>query len=154
MNRAIVAALAALTATLSGPCVALAGSQDVVVEDAWARASIGTSRPGAAYLTIRNAGGETVALTGLATPAAASAEVHRTTIDERGVSSMIPTDEIVVGPGESVALEPGGLHAMLMGLKAPLSEGGSLTLTLTFSDGGEVTVAVPVLGIAVRGPEG
>ncbi|MBY5974709.1 hypothetical protein KUV28_20310 [Ferrimonas balearica] len=41
-------------AGLSAP--ALAGSEDVVVENAWSRASIGVNRPGAAYMTVRNTG--------------------------------------------------------------------------------------------------
>tara|TARA_R110002049_G_scaffold129653_1_gene287613 strand:- start:1144 stop:1461 length:318 start_codon:yes stop_codon:yes gene_type:complete len=44
----------ALLAGLSGP--GLAGSEDVVVADAWPRATIGMNRPGAACLTLRNTG--------------------------------------------------------------------------------------------------
>ena len=55
--------------------------------------------------------------------------------------------------GESVALEPGGLHAMLMRLQEPMTEGETFPLTLLFDDGGEVTVEVTILGIAARGPE-
>ena len=36
------------------PTASLAGSEDIVIEDAWARASIGTNRPGVAYMTLRN----------------------------------------------------------------------------------------------------
>ena len=47
------------------PTAAVPGSEDVVVEDAWARASIGTNRPGAAYMTVRNTGPDPVTLVGL-----------------------------------------------------------------------------------------
>ena len=67
---------------------------------------------------------------------------------------MAPAGEITISPGESVALEPGGLHAMLMRLQTAMIEGETFPLTLAFSDGGEVTVDVPILGIAARGPEG
>ena len=132
---------------------AMAGSADVVVENAWARASIGTSRPGAAYMEVHNAGDEPVTLTGLRTDLAMMPEVHRTATDEQGVSSMSPAGQIVIAPGETVAFEPGGLHAMLMQLQRPMEEGETFPLTLTFSDGGETTVEVPILGIAARGPE-
>ncbi|SES39740.1 hypothetical protein SAMN04490244_11622 [Tranquillimonas rosea] len=132
---------------------AMAGSADVVVENAWARASIGTSRPGAAYMEVHNAGDEPVMLTGLLTDLAMRPEVHRTATDEQGVSSMSPAGDIVIAPGETIALEPGGLHAMLMQLQRPMEEGESFSMTLTFSDGGETTVEVPILGIAARGPE-
>ncbi len=139
---------------LAMPAMAVAGSSDVVVEDAWARASIGTSRPAAAYMTIRNAGAEAVTLTGIETPVAGMAEIHRTATDPRGVSSMSPAVDIEIAPGEAAKLKPGGLHAMLMGLRTPLKEGDSFDLTVRFADGGTVAVVVPVLGIAVRGPGG
>jgi copper(I)-binding protein len=73
-------------------------------------------------------------------------------MNEKGVSSMTPAGDIAIEPGEIVALEPGGLHVMLMGLQSSLDEGSAFELTLTFSDGGEMTVPVTVLGIAARGP--
>ena len=133
---------------------ALAGSEDVVVANAWSRASIGMGRPGAAYLEIRNTGEDAVTLTGLRTDLAMMPEIHRSSTDAQGVSSMAPAGEIVIAPGETVALEPGGLHVMLMRLRRPMREGESFPLTLTFSDGGATTVDVPILGIAARGPEG
>lgn len=154
MNRKILAALAAFNVALGGLGSAFAGSEDVVVEGAWARASIGTSRPGAAYMTLRNTGNEAVTLTGITTPIAMMLEIHRTATNDKGVSTMAPAGEITIVPGESVALAPGGLHAMLMRLQEPMNEGESFPLTLTFSDGGEVVVEVPILGLGARGPEG
>ncbi len=145
-------AVLVLAAGLSVP--AFAGSQDVSVEQPWARASIGVKRPGAAYMIVRNTGEDAVTLTGLATPLAMMPEIHESKTNADGVSSMTPVDEITIEAGESVALEPGGLHAMLMKLQNPMTEGESFPLTLTFADGGEVTVEVPILGIAERGPEG
>lgn len=67
---------------------------------------------------------------------------------------MDSAGEIDIPPGETVVLEPGGLHAMLMQLQRPMTKGDSFALTLIFSDGGEVSVDVPILGIAAQGPEG
>lgn len=141
-----------MVAGLSAP--ALAGSEDVVVVNAWSRASIGVNRPGAAYLTVRNTGEDAVTLTGLATPLAMMPEIHESKTNAEGVSSMAPAGEITIEPGQSVALEPGGLHAMLMKLQEPMTEGETFPLTLTFLDGDKATVEVPILGIAARGPEG
>lgn len=143
-----------LSALLSGMSVpAIAGSADVSVEGAWSRASIGVTRPGVAYMILRNTGEDPVTLTGISTPLAMMPEIHETKTDASGVSSMAPAGDITIAAGESVALEPGGLHAMLMKLQNPMIEGETFPLTLTFSDGGEVTVEVPILGIAARGPE-
>lgn len=136
------------------PSTLVAGSEDVVVEGAWARASIGTNRPGAAYMTLRNTGSVQVTLVGLETPLAMMPDIHETTIDSNGVSSMGPVGEIIISPGESISLEPGGMHAMLMRLQTNMVEGATFPLTLSFADGGTLTVDVPILGIAARGPEG
>ncbi|XOY56364.1 MAG: copper chaperone PCu(A)C [Rhodobacterales bacterium] len=133
--------------------VAMAEVSTVVVEDAWARASIGINRPGAAYMTVRNMGGDTVILTGLRTDLAMMPEIHLTSTNQQGVSSMTPAGEIEIAPGEVAALEPGGLHAMLMRLSRPMVEGETFALTLVFGDGDEITVDVPILGIAARGPK-
>ena len=41
-----------------------------------------------------------------------------------------------------------------MQLQSPLVEGETFPLTLLFSDGTELEITVPVLGIGARGPEG
>ena len=153
MKTGIRAALAALTLAAASYAPAFAGSEDVVVEGAWSRASIGTNRPGAAYMTIRNAGDEPVTLTGIETDLAMRPEVHRTSTNDEGVSSMAPVGEIEIAPGAAVALEPGGLHAMLMMLQRPMVEGETFEMMLNFSDGGTVALEVPILGMAARGPE-
>jgi copper(I)-binding protein len=39
---------------------------------------------------------------------------------------------IVINPGSSVVLEPGGLHLMVMNLKNPLEEGTTISIVLDF----------------------
>ena len=67
--------------------------------------------------------------------------------------------EGVVGPGDrgdpvdvpahgEAVLEPGGLHIMLIGLKAPLEEGKSFALTLEFDNAGEIEVVTTIEDIA------
>ena len=130
----------------------LAGGEDVVIEDAWSRASIGTSRPGVAYMTLRNTGAEPVVVTGLRTDLAMMPMIHATTTDAQGVTRMSHMEAVEIAAGYTVALEPGGLHVMLMDLQRPMVEGESYTLTVIFADGTEATVDVPILGIAARGP--
>ncbi|MCF7701563.1 copper chaperone PCu(A)C [Loktanella sp. M215] len=155
MTRLTLAALAACAAIISIPGNAFAGSDDVVVESPWARAAIGTTRPGAAYFIVHNTGDEAVTLMGnITTPLAMMAQIHRTTISADGVSTMVPVEEILIAPGHSIALEPGGMHAMLMMLQSPMKEGGTFPLILTLEDGAKIPVEVPILGVAARGPDG
>lgn len=154
MKSSIAATISASCLFVGLPTTTVAGSEDVVVEDAWSRASIGINRPGAAYMTLRNTGTDPMTLVGLETPLAMMPDIHETKTDANGVSSMAPAGEIMIPPGESVSLEPGGLHAMLMRLQTKMVEGETFPLTLNFADGGTRTVDVPILGIAARGPEG
>ena len=124
---------------------------DLEVDAAWARASIGTSRPGAAYFTVRNLGDEADRLTGLSSPVSAMPMLHETTLSE-GVSRMAHVEAAEIPAGGELTLEPGGMHVMLMELTTPLKEGATFPLTLTFESGGEITVEVPVFGPGATGP--
>ena len=153
MKTGIGRCIAAVTLAAVSYAPAFAGSEDVVVEGAWSRASIGTNRPGAAYMTVRNTGTDAITLTGIETDLAMRPEVHRTSTNDEGVSSMAPAGDLDIAPGAAVALEPGGLHAMLMMLQRPMVEGETFEMMLNFSDGGTVALEVPILGMAARGPE-
>ena len=133
--------LLALSAT---PLVAHeTGAGALRVEHAWARATAGMAKVGAAYLTVTNDGAEMDRLVGAATPLAAKAELH-TVLMEGGVMSMRPVEAVEVHPGEPVVLQPGGIHVMLMGLKQPLKEGETFPLQLTFETAGTIEVTVSV----------
>ena len=124
---------------------------DITVEHAWSRASIGADRPGIVYVTIRNEGAEDDALVAVATPAASMPMLHETVVTD-GVARMPHAMSVPVPAGETVMLEPGGLHAMLNGLTAPLDEGATFPATLTFAGAGAVTVDVEVVALAGTGP--
>jgi len=121
------------------------------IETPWARASGGTARPGAAYVTIRNTGDEPDRLVGIETPVAARPEVHAMK-HEGDVMRMRPAGSLEISPGGEVRLEPGGLHIMLMELQAPLEGGEQIPLTLIFEKAGEITVSAPVASIAASAP--
>lgn len=124
---------------------------DLEIDAAWARASIGTSRPGAAYFTVRNLGDEVDRLTGLSSPVSAMPMLHETTLSE-GISRMAHVEAAAIPAGGELTLAPGGMHVMLMELTMPLKEGATFPLTLAFEAAGEVTVEVPVFGPGASGP--
>jgi copper(I)-binding protein len=115
---------------------------DLVISGAVARASIGNAPTSAAYMTITTSG-EPDRLVAAASPAAQAVELH-TSLQEGGVSKMQRVDAVPVAPGAPAELAPGGHHLMLIGLAAPLEEGTTVPLTLTFEGAGEITVDVPV----------
>jgi len=124
---------------------------DLAIVSPWARASIGTSRPAAAYLSVTNRGAESDTLVAVESPVAARAMAHRTTMDN-GVMKMEPAGTVEIPPGETVTFKPGGLHIMLMKLRQPLKKGGTLTLTLRFERAGAVTIEAPIAGPGASGP--
>jgi copper(I)-binding protein len=116
---------------------------DIMIHDGWARASIGKAPNSAAYMTVMTHGGAADRLVGIATPAAAKAELHNHVMED-GIARMRPIQAIEISPGEPAVLAPGGLHIMLMGLSGKLEAGTNLPLTLTFEQAGEVTLEVPI----------
>ena len=124
---------------------------DLVVSEPWARATIGQAKAGAAYFTVANNGAAADRLVAVESPAAKRSELHGHTMDG-GVMRMRPVEAIELAPGAPVVLRPGGLHVMLMGLKAPLKEGGRFALVLTFEKAGRLEVEVRVRGAAAMGP--
>jgi copper(I)-binding protein len=108
----------------------------------WARPTVEGQMAGGAFLRIANRGGADRLLSA-SSPAATSVELHSMAMDGE-VMKMRPVEAIEVPAGKTVELKPGGLHLMLVGLKAPLKVGASLPLTLKFEKAGELSLAVPV----------
>jgi copper(I)-binding protein len=138
-------------ALLCLPSLAEAASPPAIAaSNAWARASIGASTMGAAYLTLTDNGAPD-SLTGVTTPVAASASLHQTTT-EGGIKRMRPVPVLPLAPGKSVTFAPGGYHIMLMGLTHKLKAGEQFPLTLTFTHAPPVTVQVQVTPVGAPAP--
>jgi copper(I)-binding protein len=116
----------------------------------WSRATPKGAKVGGAYLTIRNTGTTADRLVGGSIPIAARLEVHEMTMDG-GVMKMRPLKGgLEVKPGETVALEPGGLHLMFVDLTAPLERGKPVKATLAFEHAGTVEVTFDVEAIGAQ----
>jgi hypothetical protein len=125
----------------------------IEVQQAWARATPGTLKTGAAYFTVDNTGGASDRLMSVATTVAESASLHEEKMDG-GMMTMRPLGPVTIEPGKSLTLKPGGDHLMLEGLKKPLKEGDHFSLTLTFEKAGARQVDVAVGKAAAMGPPG
>jgi copper(I)-binding protein len=139
----IRAALVLALAVVTGPALAADPVKVGALEIAnpWVRPS--ATANGAIYLEIDNKGTAADRLVAASTTAAAKAELH-THVMDGNIARMRPVDAIEVTPGSATVLKPGGLHIMLLGLKAPLKEGDTVAVTLTFEKAGKVDVTVPV----------
>ena len=128
-----------------------AARAEVTVTEAWARASILASRPGAAYLALTSDVDDR--LMSVTTPVADKVTLHATETHTAGIGRMVQIEALDLPAEEGVTLMPGSMHLMLTGLSEKLAEGSTFPLTLRFETAGETTIGVPVLGVAATGPE-
>jgi copper(I)-binding protein len=85
------------------------------------------------------------------TPVAGSVEMHAT-IQDGDVMRMQKLDSIELAPDATVEFKPSGMHIMLVDVAAPLKQGTSFPLTLTFASGENLDVEVAVMGPGASGP--
>lgn len=113
---------------------ACGGRQGIEASGVWARESPGTAPNGAFYLQLRNHGDGDDALVAVTTDACARVELHESSLDDQGVMRMAPVagGRIPLPTGETVALQPGGLHAMCLGVVEPFVLGERIPLVLQF----------------------
>ena len=96
---------------------------DLVISQAWSRATPGGAKVAGGFLTIENKGTAPDKLVAVSAEIAGKAEVHEMAMDN-GVMKMRPLDKgLVIEPGKTVKLAPGGNHLMLQDLKSPFKEG-------------------------------
>jgi len=127
---------------------------DLVITQAWSRATPGGAKVGGGYLTIENKGTTPDRLIGGSADVAAKVQVHEMSMNN-GVMTMRPVEEgLVIEPGKTVKLAPAGYHLMIMDLKSPLKQGDKVPVTLEFEKAGKVAVTLDVEGIGAQGPGG
>lgn len=104
------------------------------IEDAWIRVAPPTAPMRAGYAVLRNAGDTPLVIRAAHSAAFGDVSLHATVIDD-GVARMRELDRLVIEPGESVKLEPGGRHLMLMQPAEALAPGASATIRFDTDDG-------------------
>jgi copper(I)-binding protein len=125
---------------------------DLVISQAWSRATPGGAKIGGGYLTIENKGATPDRLIGGSADVAAKVQVHEMTMAD-GVMKMRPVEGgLTIDPGKTVKLAPGGLHLMMTDLKSPLKQGDKMPVTLEFEKAGKVAVTLDVQGVGAPGP--
>lgn len=103
-------------------------------------APFASAKIAAGYMGISNEGDQADRLIGVEVGFAAQAMLHTTEFSADGVASMTHVEALEIPAGDTVVLEPGGYHIMLMGLNQPLTEGDMLPATLIFEQAGRVEI--------------
>jgi copper(I)-binding protein len=109
--------------------LAASARAQVTVSGAWARGTVEGQKTGGAFMQLKSADGTT--LVGAESPLAGAVEVHEMRM-EGSTMRMRAVPKLEVPAGQAVDLKPGGVHLMLMNLKAPLKAGESVPIRLRF----------------------
>lgn len=140
----------ALSALAVATAVAAAEPSTVQISEAWVR-QLPPGQPNtAAYMTITNTGTAPVELVAASSPLARSTEFHRTR-EVEGYLRMERLEALSLEPGQSLALTPGGVHLMLLGLDHMPAAGEDVELCLRTAGGDESCVQAPTRGMASQG---
>jgi copper(I)-binding protein len=97
----------------------------------------------AMYMTINNAGGAD-RLMSASTPISPIVQIHETVMADGAMKMEEVTGGIALAAGADTVFKPGGLHLMVMNLKAPLKAGETVRFELTFEKAGKMSLVVPV----------
>jgi hypothetical protein len=141
--------LALLTAAVIGQ-PALAHdfkSGRIELKHPWSRVAPPVAPVLGGYVTIINTGSEPDRLIGGSSVIAGKFEVHESTLVD-GVTKMRPLkDGLVINPGQTVDLQPGGTHIMFVSPTSRPAEGQKFVGTLVFEKAGTINVEFAVEGM-------
>lgn len=118
---------------------------DLVIENVAARETVPGAKVGGGYLTITNKGSTSDTFISGETEIAGELQIHEMKM-EGDVMKMRQLEQgIVIEPGATVTLKPGGLHIMFMSLQSPLVKDTSFSATLNFEKAGGINIDFPVM---------
>ncbi len=110
----------------------------VTVENARLVLPAVAGNPGAVYFDIKNESDRGASIRAVDVAAAKTAAMHEMS-EWNFKMEMMPMDQIMVQPGETVSLTPGKYHIMAEELEEGLASGGSTEVTLTFLGGDKIS---------------
>jgi periplasmic copper chaperone A len=113
----------------------------VVITDAWVRST--PNGLGAAYFSIVSPTDDRLVAAGVDSTIAGAVELHEIAEND-GRMVMREVAGIPLPAGESVRLEPGGFHLMLLDMPAMLAVGQQIEIRLVLERAGSVTILAAV----------
>lgn len=154
--KTIIALLFALFLVFANqPAFAKDNITEVAVKDAWIRTTVPGQTGTGAFMSITAK--SDLRLVSASSPVAGIVEVHEMKMNG-DVMQMRAVARLDLPAGKAVALSPGGLHIMLLDLKAALPKDVTVPLTLVFKDAKgvqhKVKLEIPVATAAPGGKAG
>ena len=127
------------------PCECPVGVE--LVGDPWVRMIPGSMTAG--YLQLRNTSSRDRRVVAASAAIAEVIELHEHVHDD-GVMRMREVVGMDLPAGDNLALEPGGLHLMFIGVRRPLVEGERIPVMLEFADGGRLVLQAEARRVVMR----
>ncbi len=112
---------------MAGLLLTMSVHAEVVVKDAWVRATVPQQKATGAFLQIQST--TDARLISVQTPAAGMADIHEMKMDGN-IMKMRALEYLDLPAGKLVELKPGSYHVMLTDLKAQIKSGDIIPVTL------------------------
>ena len=147
--HSVAALLIAVSSLLAN---AYAAESAIAIQDPYVRLVPPGIKATGGFMLLRNSGATDRQLIKAASPIAGVVELH-THLNENGVMKMREVPRIEIKAHGQTELKPGSFHVMLIDLKEPLRESGTVPITLEFDDGSTYRVLAPIRKPHVGMPE-
>ena len=118
----------------------------------WSRATPSTAPSAGGFLTLTNKGDVPDRLIAIESPAAKQTEIHEMKMDGAVMRMRELENGVVLPPGQTIELKPGGYHVMFMGLKAPFAKDQKVPATLVFEKAGRIDIEFQVDALGATQP--
>lgn len=145
--KSLIAILVCLSVV---PLTFAADEGSITISPPWSRATAPGAPTAAGFLVISNETNAADTLVSASATISEIVELHTHSKDEQGVMRMNRVDSFVIDSGASLSMKPGAEHVMFIGLKAPLTEGQTFELTLSFEKAGDRIVPVTVMAAGAK----
>lgn len=96
------------------------------------------------FLTIENTTAQPVTLTGASVDFAAAGVFQAPSVSDSGTMSIKEVTALEIAPGQTLTMQPSGVHIVFHDVKRSFQEGEHFHATLMFDDLGELEVEVEV----------
>lgn len=122
-------------------------SSEINITKAHARETLPDSSQSAAFMHINNNSEKKIRLISAHIKQAKTTEIHTHLRTNDDLIKMRPVKFVEIPAKDTIALAPGGVHLMLLGVKKPLQAGDKIDLELLFSNGEQINTQIPVTKI-------
>lgn len=137
MKKIVALLLSVVFIFATAGCVA-DDSPDITLADPWVRSSDASVVGGmsGAFMKLTNNSDQVVTLVGGSSNVAGMVEIHETVMAAEGMQMQEIGAGLQIPAGQTITLQPGGMHVMLMNLSQDIAAGDLVEITLNF-DGGD-----------------